>query len=268
MSINYTEEQKKNLEEIEVSIKRNEGFNELPTAVQYINEGKGSFSGCVSNLSSLHYDKSHRAWFLSHDLEGFKLQAFIASKLRYIHCMDVEPEGWTAEIRYFEALFSDHEPLIHWRMSLQPDYEQGIKWINNPKDHSFRHWQMTLALRGDWQALKERAELFLSDIPPKMKQFATDQRFYLALSQGDTPAMQNILKEFITPKAVKARDKAYWFGTPSSFISCYATMYAKIAWRHGYQVQLDTPLIPAQWLPVSPLNDYPDPYEFMTKYSV
>jgi hypothetical protein len=268
VSSNYTGEQRKVLEELEISIKRNEGCNGLPTAVQYINEGKGSFSGCVSNLSSLHYDKSHRAWFVNHDLQEFKLQALIASKLHYIHCVDVEREGWTAEIRYFEALFSDHEPLIRWRMDLQPDYEQGIKWINNPKDHSFRHWQMTLALRGDWHALKERAELFLSDVPPKLKQFAGDQQFYLALSQGDITAMQDILKEFITPKVVKSRNKAYWFGTPSSFISCYATMYAKIAWRHGYQIQLDTPLIPAEWLPVRPLDEYLDPYDFMRKYSL
>lgn len=268
MSTNYTDVQLKVLEELALGINRRERPNDVPAAVQYINEGKGSFSGCISNLIALHELKSSQAWFAHHNLQEFKSQMFSVGKLRYIHCAEVEPEGWTTEVQYFYSLFSDCEPLIQWMMGLQPIGTQGAAWINNQKEHSFRHWQMTLALRGDWVSLRERAELFLSEVPAKMNQFVEDQKFYLALSEGDVSTMQDVLRGFLTPKAIKARDKAYAFGIPSSFISGYATLYAKIAWRHGYQVKIDSPFIPAAWLPVVPLSDYSDPYDFMRKYSI
>jgi Immunity protein 49 len=268
MVIKYTKEQKKVLENLAIGIRNDEGVNRIPVAAQYISDGKGSFSGCVMGLRRLHECKSSLAWFADGELQVCKLQAFIASKLRYIYCMEVEPEGWTAETEYFHGLLSDYEPMVRWMMSLQPVSKLGVNRMNNPKENLFRQWQMTLALRGDWQALKERAELFLSDVPTKMKKFAVDQRFYLALSEGDHAAMQAALEELISPKVEKVRNKVFGLAAVDSFISCYATMYAKIAWRHGFQIQLDTPLIPAEWLPVKPLDAYPDPYEFMTKYHV
>ncbi|MFZ6774926.1 Imm49 family immunity protein [Undibacterium sp. SXout7W] len=264
----YTEEQKRVLENLAAGIKNDEEENGAPIAAQYISEGKGSFDGCIRNLRSLHSYKAIYAWFAKYNLEEFKLQASISNKLHYIHCVEVEPRGMTKEADYFLGLLSDYEPMIRWMMELQPGSAQGIKWINNPKEHFFRHWQMTLAVRGDWTALRQRAELFLSDVPTKMKKFAVDQRFYLALSQGDQAGMQVALEELVSPKVAKVRNEVFELAFPSAFISCYATMYAKIAWRHGYQVKLDTPLIPAEWLPVSPLDTYPDPYEFMQKYVI
>lgn len=264
--MSYSNEQKKVLENLAESIFLDN--KSVPKRLQFIEDGTGSFSGCVRNLYSLHYLMANHVWFTDHDLQEFKLQGFIASKLHYIHCVTVEPINMTKEAEYFLGLLSDHEHMIRWMSSLQPISMQGIKWINSPQEHFFRHWQMTLAVRGDWSALKERAELFLSNVPSKMKKYAVDQRFYLALAQGDQSAMQTALEELVSPKVAKVRNDVFELAFADAFISCYATMYAKIAWRHGFQIQVDTPFIPAQWLPVKPLSEYPDPYGFMHKYSI
>jgi Immunity protein 49 len=268
MNPNYTPAQLKTLENLAISIGNSQGDGPIPRGVQYINEGKGSFSGCLRGLNSFHNLKTNHAWFADHNLAEFKLQAYITSKLHYIHCVEVEPQGLTSEEEYFFGLFSDYEPLIRWMMGLQPSSASLVKYIHNPKDAMFRNWQMTLALRGDWQSLRERAELFLQDVPPKMKKFAVDQHFYMALSHGDLPAMQTALEELISPKVAKIRNPVFGLAFPSEFISSYATLYAKIARRHGYEINLNTPLIPQEWLPVAALPSYEDPYEFMRKFVI
>lgn len=268
MISNYTPAQLQTLENLAISIHRMQGDGPIPTAVEFINEGKGSFSGCIRGLNSLHDLKTNHAWFADHNLAEFKLQAYITSKLHYIHCIEVEAQGLTTEDQYFFGLLSDYEPLIRWMVGLQPSSTSLVKYIENPKDHMYRQWQMTLALRGDWQSLRERAELFLQDVPPKMKKYAVDQCFYIALSQGNLPAMQATLEELISPKVAKIRNKVFELAFPSEFISSYATLYAKIARRHGYEIKLNTPLIPQEWLPVAALPGYEDPYEFMRKYVI
>jgi hypothetical protein len=268
MGERYSIEQLQVLENLEVSIKNMTGEGELPIDARYINEGKGSFGGCLRNLHSLHALKFSHAWFACHDLEESKLQAFIASKLHYIQCVEIEPQGMTLESQYFYALMSDHESIIRWMMSLEPASPAGLKLINNPAQHFFRQWQMTLALRGDWKSLGERAARFLSDVPPKMKKWAIDMRFYLALSKGEKTAMEDVLGEFQSEKVARIRNEVFELPFPSAFISNYATMYAKIASRHGHQVQFEDRLIPVEWVPVRPLSSYPDPYHFMSKYRI
>jgi Immunity protein 49 len=268
MNSNYTPEQQKLLENNAISVRLDQGDGPIPRGVQYINDGKGSFSGCIRGLNSFHQLKATLAWFTDHNLSEFKLQAYITSKLHYIHCIEVEPQGLATEGEYCFGLLSDYEPLIRWMMGLQPSSAWGLKLINNPKDAMFRHWQMTLALRGDWQNLRERAELFLQDVPLRMKKLAVDQRFYLALSQADMPAMQATLEELISPKVAKARPDSLEYTFPSILIASHATLYAKIARRHGYEINLNTPLIPQEWLPVAALPSYEDPYEFMRKYVI
>ena len=40
-------------------------------------------------------------------------------------------------------------------------------------------------------------------------------------------------------------------------------IYAKIAWRSGYEVEVDLPCIPKEWLPVTPLDNYDEHYDFL-----
>jgi hypothetical protein len=116
------------------------------------------------------------------------------------------------------------------------------------------------------QRLAERAEHFLQAIPPKMKSYAVDQRFYLALAKGNPGAMQEALTELTSPKVNEVRRNRLDFAFSDPFIATLATMYAKIAWRHGFRIEVETPLIPKEWLPVTPLNNYEDAYPFMREY--
>jgi hypothetical protein len=75
--------------------------------------------------------------------------------------------------------------------------------------------------------------------------------------------VRTILTELTSPKVAKVRNSEPALGFTERLIATHAVIYAKIAWRHGFRVKIDTPWIPAAWLPVDPLSQYVDPYGFM-----
>lgn len=52
-------------------------------------------------------------------------------------------------------------------------------------------------------------------------------------------------------------------GYAADLISTEAVIYAKIAWFHGYEVRVDSPYIPTEWLSVEPLAKYNCSYSFL-----
>ncbi|CAG2271366.1 hypothetical protein BCCR75502_01618 [Burkholderia sola] len=80
--------------------------------------------------------------------------------------------------------------------------------------------------------------------------------------------MEATLQELTSPKVAKVRNAEHAFGFTEKLIGTHAVIYAKIAWRHGLRVRVDTPWIPEEWLPIEPLDNYLDPYEFMGNFKV
>lgn len=265
---NYTQEQRDYLVDRKSGIDRVLAEGRFPEAVLYINEGKGSFSGCLRVLNIHHGDAADYAWFHDGSLEEFKRHCYVVSKLTYILSTVPEKDSFKVETDHYYALLSDHEPSIEWISdpTVESAYLKGR--VANPNAQEYRSYQMTLAVRGDFEFLGQRAEVFLANIPVKHKKFAPDMRFYLALAQGDKAGMQNALAEIVDPKVLKKRNEGDMMSFAAHFVSPFASLYAKIARRHGYELEIDTPMIPKQWLPVKPLAQYTDPYAFMEKYTI
>jgi hypothetical protein len=74
--------------------------------------------------------------------------------------------------------------------------------------------------------------------------------------------MQNALAQLVTPKALRARG-SFGYALTHPFVCEPAVIYAKIAWRHGYNVKVDTSQIPPEWLPNESLPDYQNHYAFL-----
>lgn len=267
--MNYTQQQLEFLTTRQPSDAQKEGGADIQRTLSFINSGTGSFTGCLSNLWLDHSNFADLAWFQDQNLEQFKYHCYVATKLRFIRTTLPDSGTTHKETYYYYALMSDHAPSAQWLA--MPWFTDDIpKSCTNPKDINYRLYQLNLALGGHWTRLGERAEYFLDNVPERLKKLIPDMRFYLALAQGDKTGMQEALAQITDPKTFKRR-KAHeadmlWFA--AHFISPFASIYAKIAHRHGYELELDTPMIPKEWLPVAPLPEYPDPYDFMKKYMI
>ena len=91
-----------------------------------------------------------------------------------------------------------------------------------------------------------------------------DHQFYAALAVGDARKMTEILNLLVTAREINRR-KDFETGFTDDLISTTAVIYAKIAWHHGHELRLDSPYVPAEWLPMTPLPAYEDHYDFLGK---
>lgn len=241
--------------------------NDELTYLSHISQNTGSPLGCMRLLESLASASTLLAWFSGHDLVHCKQWAYVSAKLRRIIYQKAPLTGiYSPGVPFsdmFMPLLSDHPGLIRWYGEFEGiDLERAKKggtW-------EFVTHQAKLALRGEWDLLGERSERWLSNVPERMKRFAPDNRFHLALAKHDIAGMESALAEIVTPKEVKWRNEHEGF--TGWFIVRQAVIYAKIAWRHGFQVQVDTPWIPKEWLPIEPLPAYEDPYPFMQAFDI
>jgi len=78
----------------------------------------------------------------------------------------------------------------------------------------------------------------------------------------DIGGMTDALHKLVTPKMVKARNNDD-SGDAADLISTAAVIYTRIAWFHGYELRVDSPYIPSEWLPMDPLQRYDDRYGFL-----
>lgn len=264
----YTAEQIAYIQERKERIDQWDRAGDLPSEVDLIDKGEGSFNGCIGGLLMLHREIANHAWFAEQDLATFKLHSYIVAKLMYIRAKTEGIHEVLPEPSWFYPLLSDYEPIIGWAMSFELESNFYKRRAANPNQHTYHWYQMTLALNGRWEELTTRAEIFLQAPPSAMKKFAPDMRFYLALARQDKSGMESALAELTSPKVAKVRNDVFELTVASKFVSPFACVYAKVASRHGYTLDIDTVLIPKPWLPVSPLSVYADPYDFMRKWTI
>lgn len=182
----------------------------------------------------------------------------------------MEPWTWFPAYEHLYALLSDHEEMIDWYRQHRVSYffEGEIKDRDNPKQAAFHGYQALLALNGDWDLLRQRCEQILSADLKKDRKFLVEHRFYLALANGDKPGMEAALNELTSPKVARIRNFGQAFGLTEHLIATHATIYAKMAWRHGYEVEVDSPWVPKEWLPIQPLDHYEAPWPFMRNFDL
>lgn len=237
--------------------------------IDLLTQGLGDRGACLGMLGSTTQAKSLMAWFRDHDLQACKQWAYVAAKLHrmYFQC---KPNAPLSAADHLYVLLSDHPDLINWYSQHEASYAKGLalKDRDNPKQFKFRSYQALLALNGRWDELRQRCERILSMDLKRDKRYLIDHRFYLALANGDKAGMESVLAELCSPKVARVRNSELGFGFTGNFIATHATVYAKIAWRHGFELEIDTPWIPREWLPVQPLPRYEDPWPFMQEFDL
>lgn len=233
-------------------------------ALSFIENGQGSFEGCLRTLSSHAFRHAIYSWFGLRDLEAMKEWFFLSASLdKKIYEIEIDRSGPISKLlQLLYPLLSDNRDLIEWYANNLDLYYQDR--IENTKTADFFAYQGVVAIRGEWDRLKDRCARVLADPPrtSQLKKYIIDHQFFLALADHDVPRMEAAIAAVAEPRAVRGRanDES---GYTESLISTYAVIYAKIAWFHGFKVKIDSPFIPADWLPIQPLSHYDPRYKFL-----
>lgn len=101
---------------------------------------------------------------------------------------------------------------------------------------------------------------------PKLKNkdigLKDDYEFYKALHSKNKSKMEEVLEKLVSPKIHKKRNIN---NVHAQYISLPALGYAKLAWRMGVEVEVDSPLVPKELLPICQLDNYEVSYDFLNK---
>ncbi|MBJ9686416.1 immunity 49 family protein [Burkholderia vietnamiensis] len=245
----------------------------LDNCITNIEGDLGDPSGCLRTLMSYAEASAISVWFETGDVAAFKQWFYVRAKLEYILSQPKydEPIGALAyerrAINGIYYLISDHEGLIDWYGGIDSEFD--VKRISNHNLFDFWTEQFFVALRGDWGVLEERCERVISN-PPKgsrEKKFLVDHKFYLALAQGDVNGMEVAIDELVSPKSIRKRASLDG-GFFANLICVPAVIYSKLAWRSGYEVNVDSAYLTKEWISEIGPKSYFDEFEFMSSYVI
>lgn len=213
-------------------------------------------------------------WYLKKDIHCIKNYAYNYAKLQYVIAQppyDYLGQEYAFEKRAFCGLWfllSNHKPLIEWYAHFDRIFS---KTADSLKNEQFFTKQFFIALRGDWELLQIRCEQILAEPPTsgRGKNYLIDHAFYLALAQGNTGGMVNAISQLLETKTFNRRQRMdLESGYTKDLIDTPATLYTKLAWYHGYQIQIESDYIPQEWLDMTPLTCYQDEFDFMKEYLI
>lgn len=227
---------------------------------------------CIGRLKSYAVAKAMSSWFKSGNLTELKNWFYVAGKLEFV--LTEAPFNFADPSAYVDRaldgmffLVADHQEMIRWYSKFDEQFDTSE--TDDPKAVEFWTKQFFVALRGDWDTLASRCE-DIFNAPPTTgneKKFMIDHKFYLALAKGDVAGMEGAIKELVTKKLLSSRSSLE--GGYTEYLICTpAIIYSKLAWLHGYEIVVDTPYIPKEWLPRAPLASYDDQFNFMKNYKI
>lgn len=231
-------------------------------AIYNIENNLGNPSYCSMRLAQEAQARAMLAWFEQRDLNGFRQWSYVSGRLTQksyqIKIDTIEPLPKTFEL--LEPLLSNNDELINWFVNSDLGYDK-IR-IDKVNTLDFFAYQAKVALRGNWPLLLERCENVINNPPSSLKRWQEYNYFYYALAQGNVHKMEEALQGLIALKTIKSR-MAEESGITQDLISTLVIICMKIAWRHGYEVTVDSPYVPMEWMPMTALDSYDNYYSFL-----
>lgn len=154
------------------------------------------------------------------------------------------------------ALLSDSNDLIHRYSGLAHSKYQTMveRGISTPL------YILQCLIKDDWAEF-EKAMIIMKSKTALRYEMELDTLFFEALAEKNKSKMESILTEFVSPKLHKSRNR--YHELLKEFISHPALGYAKLAWIKGIEVEINSELVPRDLLPIKPLDNYINEYDFL-----
>ena len=126
-----------------------------------------------------------------------------------------------------------------------------------------------LAIRGNWKEVIARAD-FYSANPSKetdFKYFPLEFGFLKALAEKNIEKMKENINAMLEPKVARQMmyDESIFF---DFYLHTHVLLYLKIASYYGFDLEIESDIVPKELIDSTPAKEYPEPYEFMKKFDL
>ena len=211
--------------------------------------------GCYSLLSGYHQRLGVYDYFVEGHIYDLKQHFYTANQLEQA-CVGLESHSPTLATHhtFLYGLLSDSPAVINWLKTA--DSDQMRQERDNPRLPWFYNHMTQLVLLDKWDALPAKIEKAAQKAGKGLREkFASGQDFHSLLLKRDKTGLEQLL----TNEARKRQ------GDPllEDWIAEASTWRAKLCWLKGIPVQIDSPLVPMELMPIQPLAHYDDVYDFL-----
>ena len=234
--------------------------------LKLIENKKGNSLSCMGSLATIYETTASKALLVDKDIESFRKNIYIYSNL-YLMSRDTRAYLACVKIHLFCILMSNNKDFLDFILRNFDiiGYEKE-KYKKSEADFYLMR-TILLALKGDWEEIIKRAD-FYSANPSKetgFKYFPLEFGFLRALAEKDIEKMKENINAMLEPKVARQMmyDESIFF-----YLHIYVLLYLKIASYYGFDLEIESDIVPKELIDSTPAKEYPEPYEFMKKFDL
>ena len=239
-------------------------------SLEYVLKKLGNPLICISFIGKIYLYGASKNLLFEKDLEKFKQDMYIYGKL-CIMGRDSRAVLRGAIIEFCEMLMSNNKEMIDFfirNLDIVAYERKKDEYIKSESD-IFLARTVLLALKGDWEAVIKRADIYLNN-PSKSsyhKYIYLEFEFLKALALKDSIKMKETIEKMLEKKVAKKmlNDMSTAF---DFYLHIFVIMYAKIAMYHGIDLGIDHEIAPKELIDITPAKEYYEPYDFMKKFNL
>ena len=234
--------------------------------LKLIENKKGNSLSCMGSLATIYETTASKALLVDKDIESFRKNIYVYSKLKLMSRDTRAYLAWK-KMNLFCILMSNNKDFLDFILRNFDiiGYEKE-KYKKSEADFYLMR-TILLALKGDWEEIIKRAD-FYSANPSKetgFKYFPLEFGFLRALAEKDIEKMKENINAMLEPKVARQMmyDESIFF-----YLHIYVLLYLKIASYYGFDLEIESDIVPKELIDSTPAKEYPEPYEFMKKFDL
>ena len=240
-------------------------------SLEYVLKKLGDPLICISFIGKIYLYGASKNLLFEKDLEKFKQDMYIYGKLCIMSRDSRRLLSGGGIIEFCEMLMSNNKEIIDFlirNFDIVAYESKKDEYIKSESDR-FLARTILLALKGDWEDVIKRADIYLNN-PSKSsyhKYIYLEFEFLKALALKDRLKMKESIEKMLEKKVAKKmlNDMSTAF---DFYLHIFVIMYVKIAMYHGIDLGIDYEIAPKELIDITPAKEYYEPYDFMKKFNL
>ena len=211
--------------------------------LKLIENKKGNSLSCMGSLATIYETTASKALLVDKDIESFRKNIYVYSKLKLMSRDTRAYLAWK-KMNLFCILMSNNKDFL---------------------DFILRNFDI---IGYEKEKYKKSEADFYSANPSKetgFKYFPLEFGFLRALAEKDIEKMKENINAMLEPKVARQMmyDENIFF-----YLHIYVLLYLKIASYYGFDLEIESDIVPKELIDSTPAKEYPEPYEFMKKFDL
>ena len=230
-------------------------------SLELITNKEGDPLSCITMLGHDFHQMASVNLLVDKDIEKFRQNMYLSTKLCLLGS-DTRSYLIPHVEDFFSALMSNNQDILEFfkKYSDILAYEKEKNFYKKSYSGSFLSRTVLLALKGEWEDVILRADLYLANPSKNIK----DKYYYLqfeflkALAEKNIEKMKENINAMLEPKVARQMmyDESIFF-----YLHVYVLLYLKIASYYGFDLEIESDIVPKELIDNTPAKEYPEPEE-------